>query len=129
MDILSKESTSRDVQELGSTILDQIFLRNPIAIDGSHESEIETKYTALTIALFDVYLIIQSQGNNLGAMRLKEKTIAAVRDNPWCGEPHYHRMIGYLICNHCALGLREGADRELKVYLRLIEFVTAEHSH
>ena len=127
LDILSQESTSRDIQELGSSLFDQVVAINAKAIDGIHESDSKTRYTAIAKALFDVSLIIQAHGENIKALRLKEKVIAAVRENSWCDEPHYHRMIGYLICNYCILEHWEDADRELKVYLGLLEFVAAEH--
>lgn len=127
LEALSKEHTSPDVQEFGLTIFDQIVAMHATAIDGSQESDSIDGYTAIAKALFNVSLIIQARSDNLRALRVKGKVIAAVRNNPWCGEPDYHRMIGYLIRTYCVLGHWADADRELKVLLGLIEYVTAEH--
>ena len=99
----------------------------PKFIDGSYERKFESRYTAIAKELFDVSLILQAHGDNLKALTPKKKANAAVRNNPWCGQPHIHGMIGYLICKYYVLGHWEDARRELKVHLGLNEYITAEH--
>ena len=81
----------------------------------------------LALALFNHSLVIEAQGDSLGALRLKEIVIDVVREKSSDKEPHLRIMAGYLIRNYCTLERWDDVQKNLTWCLAMLEFAAAEH--
>ncbi|KAL8689163.1 MAG: hypothetical protein Q9218_005100 [Villophora microphyllina] len=97
------------------------------ALDSCLKIYCETKDSALALTLFDISLLIEARGRKLEAVRMKETIIEAMPTMSSCGKDHFHRMLGYLICNYCGLERWDDAEQQLQRCFGLLEFVAAEH--